>query len=239
MSGAQPLLSAGNQSQAVPAGGGGVNAPDSGLTSQDMSESEWQKLVESANPTSLIVVIVSRLGPAMRARLEPEDILQESLMQAWQCRGSTRIESRKAFRAWLLTIIDHRIRDAAEHAGAAKRGGGTLPTHLNMLKGIEPGTTSTPSRSASRREQASLMMQALDCVPPESREVVRLRLFQQMTLQDVGQRLGLSLAIVRRHLRQGSELYRQRLREAGIGLTTIGAENRSAQPATNSASMGD
>lgn len=206
------------------------------MRSGGLSESEWKALVESANPASLIVVITSRLGPEMRTRLEPDDILQESLMHAWRGRGAAKFESTRAFRAWLLTIIDHRIRDAVRHTGAAKRGGGSIHANLNSTSDNDPGTTSTPSRSASRREQAATMIQALDCVPPESREIVRLRLFEQMTLQEVGQRLGLTLAVVRRRLRTGSEMFRQRLRQAGIGRSTAGVESWRAPPEPDAAS---
>ncbi len=211
----------------------------------DIDAPAWQRLIDSANSASLLVVIESRLGPALRARLEPDDILQESLMQAWRDRGAARFETPRAFRAWLLTIIDHRIRDAAEHGAAKKRGGGLAPVRLGGESGesadghgpgFEPSGSTTPSRLAVHREQAAAMLEALAGVPPEWRDVVRLRLFHQMTLNQVGEQLGISLAVVRTSLRRGSEVYRQRLRAAGIGRSTLGSVSPRAERAGESAS---
>jgi RNA polymerase sigma-70 factor (ECF subfamily) len=179
----------------------------------------WEELVEAANCASLLVVIESRLGAAMRARIQPEDILQDSLLQAWRDRESVRFDSPRAFRSWLLTIIDHRIRDTADHLSARKRGG--LAASPGASLGPEPGGSTTPSRIATQKEQAAMMSEALNAVPPEWRDVVCLRLFHQLTLQQVAEQLSLSLAVVRTRLRRGSEVYRQRLRAAGIGRSTL------------------
>jgi len=175
------------------------------------------------------------MGPTLRARVEPEDILQESLMQAWRDRAAARFDSARAFRAWLLTIIDNRIRDAAEHAGAKKRGGGADTNHLEG--GVEPSGSTTPSRLAAHREEAAAMSTALAGVPAEWREVVRLRLFHQLTLNQVGEQLGISLAVVRSRLRRGAEVYRQRLRAVGIGRSTLNSGAPGAFRGTDPAPM--
>lgn len=213
-----------------------MNGPD---PEPRIDAAAWQRLVDSTNAASLLVVIQSRLGPGLRARVEPEDILQESLLQAWRDRGTARFESPRAFRAWLLTVIDHRIRDLAGHAGAQKRGGGRGGAALTDI-GLdhEPSGSTTPSRLAVHREQAAAMNEALAGVPAEWREVVRLRLFHQMTLQQVGEQLGLSLAMVRTGLRRGAEVYRQRLRAAGIGRSTLNSVGPGACHGADSASPG-
>lgn len=199
----------------------------------------WQRLVESANCASLLIVIQSRLGPALRARVEPDDILQESLLQAWRDRAGARFDSPRAFRAWLLTVIDHRIRDLADSANALKRGRGTVSVPLapGSEPGFEPSGSTTPSRLAVHREQAAIMSEALAGVPAEWREVVHLRLFHQLTLNQIGEQLGISLAVVRTRLRCGAEVYRQRLRAAGIGRSALNSVAPGAHNGTDPASM--
>lgn len=198
----------------------------------------WQRLVESANCASLLVFIQSRLGPALKARLEPDDILQESLLQAWRARESARFDSNRAFRAWLLTIIDHRIKDSADRASAQKRGGalnGAPGTNADLAN--EPSGSTTPSRLALHREQAAAMLEALHGVPQEWREVVHLRLFHQLTLQQIAEQLSVSLAVVRGRLRRGAEVYRQRLRAAGIGRSTLRSTGSCAPDRADPASL--
>lgn len=156
---------------------------------------EWLGMLEGANPESLIVVITLRMGPALRQRLEPVDVLQESLALAWRDRRSAQFAGVREFRAWLLAIIDNRIRDLADEAAALKRGGRLL--RISHREDLVRSGSSTPSRPAIRIEIAEAMRAALAQVPDDCREVVYLRLFRQMTLREVAEQLGLGLGSVR------------------------------------------
>ncbi len=181
---------------------------------------EWERLVESVGPASLLVVIQSRLGPSLRGRLDPEDILQESLVRAWRGHADAKFASPRAFRAWVLRIIDHRIKDVLRSSSAIKRGGGQKHVAPGSWGGVAAKGSGTPSRLARHREQAAAMSDAIERVPVDLREVVRLRLFHQLGLEQIATELGLTMAEVRSRLRRGAELYRRRLREAGIGRST-------------------
>ncbi len=172
----------------------------------------WCRLVDAANGASLLVVIRSKMSPLMLSRHAPEDVLQESLLQAWRDRAGASFDSAPAFRSWLLTIIDHRIRDLAEHDGASKRGGGHAPVPIDHA--AEPSGSTTPARLAVFREQAAAMIEALEAVPSEYRDVVRLRLFHQMPLAQIAEGLNIGLGAVRARFRHGAIIYRERLRSA-------------------------
>jgi RNA polymerase sigma factor (sigma-70 family) len=177
-------------------------------------------LIESVGPASLLVVIDSRMSGTLKKQLAPEDILQDALLHAWRDRARFEWRGLKSFRSWLLTIIDHRIRDAATREGAAKRGGGESPVPFSVLeRGPSPGqaeshfagpvASTTPSRLAIHKEQASAMHAALGAIPAELREIVRLRLFEQIGVKDVAQRLGIGVSAVRHRFRKGAEMYRR------------------------------
>ena len=55
------------------------------------------------------------------------------------------------------------------------------------------------------------MQSALDSLPDEVREVVRLRLYEQLTMEDVAIRLNIGLSAAWRRFRKGAELYHQLL----------------------------
>ncbi|MFO0840177.1 MAG: RNA polymerase sigma factor [Phycisphaerae bacterium] len=185
------------------------------------SPSAWVNLIESIGPASMLVVIDSRMSDRLRSAFAAEDVWQDVLLQAWRDRDRFEWRGVKSFRTWLLTLIDHRIRDAASHAAALKRGGGAVGMQLapggdGTAAGIalppELVASTTPSRVAIRHEQAAAMRAALDAVPGEFREVVRLRLFEQMTLEQIAERLGLTLAAVRYRFGRGADAYRRLLR---------------------------
>lgn len=183
------------------------------------SEAGWTRAVDAAVPASLLVVIASRLG-SLEREFSAEDILQESLLRAWRCRVSLRWQGYRAFRSWLLTICDHVIADARDRAHAAKRGGGRV-SGFEFLQN-EPAGSTTPSRIASFREHAELMRSALADLPDDLREVVRLRIFEQIELLEIAERVRLPLSTVQHRVRRGAALYQTRLRSL-LALSSIAA----------------
>lgn len=194
-------------------------------------------LIEAADPASLLIVIERRMSVALRGSCSAEDILQECFLHAWRARDKFQWRGARSFRAWLLSIVDHRLHDAADRLRAHKRGGGrsTRPFSVlcsdessSSLDSVLPAPSTTPSRLASYREQAEAMQAALKGMPDELAEIVRLRLFEQVELVEIARRLGLGVSAVRHRFRRGSELYAARLRKA------LGSElsQRSTDPAT-------
>lgn len=181
---------------------------------------DWDALIEAVGPASLLVVIESRMSEPLRRAHAPEDILQDALLHAWRDRQACEWRGLRSFRSWLLSIIDNRIREAADRLSAAKRGGGreAVPAFPAMPSGASesawgPVDSSTPSRIAMFREQAHAIRAALQELPDDLRDVVRLRLFEQMALEEIASRLGIGESAVRHRFRKGAELYERRLRD--------------------------
>lgn len=181
----------------------------------DGSIHSWQALIDAVGPASLLVVINLRMGTALKGKTSAEDILQDVLLEAWRSRGSLDWRGLPAFRSLLLTMIDRRIADVADHFAALKRGGPGIAGGALKAPALDGPTealiTTTPSRLAVYREQAAAMLEALRVVPEEWREVVRLRLFEELSSAEIGVRLGLGESGVRHRLRRGSEVYRRAL----------------------------
>lgn len=186
------------------------------------SAPQWHELIDAVNPAGLLLLIEDRMSAVLRKRTTPEDVLQESLLQAWRDRQSFQWRGLKSFRAWLLTIIDHRIRDAADHEFAQKRGGPTPPMQLSALGGRGDSdaptqlaaaiASTTPSRVAMYREQATVIRETLEMLPEDLRNVVRFRLIDQLTIEETAGRMGITPSAARHRFRKGAEVYRQRLR---------------------------
>lgn len=171
----------------------------------------WEVLIESLAPPALLVRIQSRMGPALLARMAVEDLWQETLLHAWRDRARHEWKGAAAFKGWLLSIAENRIRDALDREGAQKRGALKGPIEDSTPLEDWAHTSSTPSRHAAHREEAAVLWDALQSLPGDLREVLRLRVFEGAPPPVIAERLGLGLAAVKHRLRRGSELYRQRL----------------------------
>jgi len=205
---------------------------------------DWNALIEAVGPASLLVVIESRMSEALRRAHAAEDILQDALLHAWRDRQSCEWRGLRSFRSWLLSIIDNRIREAADRLSAAKRGGGreTVPAFPAMPSGASesawgPVDSSTPSRIAMFREQAQAIREALTQLPDELRDVVRLRLFDQLPLEEIAMRLSIGESAVRHRFRKGAELYERRLRALLASGTRV-AQTNAAVSSVNSSPSG-
>lgn len=192
----------------------------------------WHRVIDSANPATLLLIIESRLGVAAK-ECASEDILQETLLRAWKARTSLRWQGYRAFRSWLLTIADRCIADARERHFAEKHGGGKLVSLDHgpnpSVPGIDPSGSTTPSRVARYREEAQIIRSAISDLPEDVRDVIRMRLLEQLTMHDVAARLELPLSTVQHRIRRGAALYQTRLR-ALLASSSICVHDRAPKP---------
>ncbi|MBI5849452.1 MAG: hypothetical protein HZB39_00205 [Planctomycetes bacterium] len=196
---------------------------DDASTSPNLSSrGTWDSLIEYVNPAAMLVAIRGMLGERLASRIEPDDVWQETLAIAWRDREKLQWQGRPAFRRWLLEVARNRILDLADVEGAEKRGAMLrvtgLPSGSGSGVGLAPAffATTTPSRVASDRELAARLQSALDEVPGEWRDVVRLRLFEDLSMAEAGACLGLGEEGARYRFRHGLEAYRRALRRARV-----------------------
>ncbi len=202
------------------------------------SADSWERLIEAINPASLLYIIDSRMGHLLRSRLTAEDIYQQVLLEAWSRRKDIRWRGIRAFRSWVLTAVNSRLRDAIDHETAEKRGGAAaaltgspLSFHADDSTGPAfpwPISSTTPGRLAIYREIAEAMGRALDTVPSESREIVHLRLFEQLDFEEIATKTGVSSAAVSHRFRKGLSLYRRSLRRERLVSTSDGFRSLNA-----------
>lgn len=138
-------------------------------------------LLERLRPR-IVLWVSTRLSDDLRSKLEPEDVAQDVLLALHK--GLDGFENRepRAFMAWIFTVAENRIRDAAKHFAAKKR---QLP---------EPRCfdQSSPSSIVSRAEQLDRVRAAVLQLPPDYREVLRLRSFEEKSYPETAKALGRS-----------------------------------------------
>lgn len=176
--------------------------------------SRWADLITGVRPHAFLVLIASLMGRSLRDHCSPEDIWQETLIQAWHAREQHRWQGSSAFRGWLFEIARNRIRDAVRRIDTEKRGSGRPGKRLSELEDHLPGSASailppdsvTPSAILMHAECAAAIEGTLASLPPELEPVVRMHLVEELTMEVIAKRLGVSVSSAWRRFRRGSEL---------------------------------
>ncbi|MEX0937193.1 MAG: sigma-70 family RNA polymerase sigma factor [Pirellulales bacterium] len=169
-------------------------------------QGDAQALAEflTANRASLLAYINRQLGPALRAKVEPEDILQEVSVGAVRSLPAVDLTSQEPF-GWLCQIAQHRIVDAhRRYFGSQKRAAGRevgLQRDVgdgrgNLIDMIVASITS-PSQAFSRDQRQMCLEDAIAQLPEQSREALRLRYVEGLPSKEVADRLGKSDGAIR------------------------------------------
>lgn len=147
---------------------------------RDGDESARGRLLEHLRPR-LVLWCSSRMSPALRAKVEPEDLAQEVLLALHKGLDQYDGSPGRAFYAWMFRVAENRIRDSAEHFGAQKRRSHPLPN---------PPSQTTPSMFAVREESFARLRRAVEQLPDDYRTVIRLRRFEELDVPVIAEQMG-------------------------------------------------
>ena len=141
----------------------------------------------------------------LRSHEEADEATQETFVRAWRAIGGFRGESRVA--TWLARIAINAARTIAA----------TRP-QAAPLDGVEAEAGVPPAAQAGllRREDAARVRRAVAELPPRQREVVALKVFSEMTYEEVAAAMGLTVGAVKAHLHQAIANLRRRMSGAAV-----------------------
>ena len=166
----------------------------------------------------LYLLARSHIGRRYRTRLDPSDIVQQTLLDAHrkaaQFRGTTRAERM----AWLKQILANNLADAVRGLVRAKRDVSRerrLDVHVNssftrVEQWLEAAGPS-PSQQAVRSEDLLRLADSLASLPEPQREAIILHHLQGLPLAEVGQQLDKTPAAVAGLLHRGLKRLRELL----------------------------
>ena len=137
----------------------------------------------------LLMVANKELAKDARARMAPSDLVQDTLLRAQQRFGQFRGSGEKALLGWLRKILRYRLAD--------------LPPRREMLplpgvQGGLPDKGDTPSKELARKEEQDLVQKALAQLQADHQQVIRLREFDDLPFNEVGQRMQRSADAARK-----------------------------------------
>jgi RNA polymerase sigma-70 factor (ECF subfamily) len=155
----------------------------------------------------LRVVAGVRLDDRLRSRCSPSDVVQDTLLDAYRDFPRFRGRTKAEFLGWLRQILANNILRLTErHIDAAKRAV-RREVSLDAVQGASRSSASlgailadraaSPSSIVGGREAAGILVDQLDNLPPDYREVLVLRHFHGLSFAEVGERMRRSPGAVR------------------------------------------
>ena len=141
-----------------------------------------------------------RVGQELRVRLDPSDLVQETLLEAQRDFGQFAGCSEGELTAWLRRILARNLADQLKHHQSQKRDiGRQQPLDMLIEQAHEAlaAPLSTPSQHAARREQAVLMASAMAQLPPDYQQVIILRHLEGRSFEEVAATMHRSLGAAR------------------------------------------
>ncbi|MDG3007341.1 sigma-70 family RNA polymerase sigma factor [Paludisphaera mucosa] len=144
------------------------------------------------------------VGPSLRARIDPSDVVQEAFLRAGRDIASFEGGGEREFLAWLRRILANCLADQVKHHRRRARSCDrqeSLDAMIRRPRGPAPRALMargpSPSEGAARRERALLLAEAVERLPHDYREVYRLRTLHHLPFEDVAPRMGRSPGAVR------------------------------------------
>ena len=158
------------------------------------------------------------LDPRLRGKLDPADVVQQTLLRACAALPELRGRSPESLAAWLRKILANPLADTVKHYQRDRRAvdlerslEADLDRSSSGLAGWLAADQTSPSQAAARNEELLRLADALADLPEPLREVVILKHCRGQTLQQIADHLGKSLPSVASLLRRGLKELRHRL----------------------------
>jgi len=161
---------------------------------------------------------------------EAEDLTQDIFLKLFKSLKT--FDRRANFSTWLISVsrnlcIDHYRSMRREH---------DVVTHdVDVVTLARPSVIDSPQAALEQRDRVALLRAALDKLAPSLRTAVMLRDIQELSYQEIAEKLGVPEGTVKSRINRGrAELSRQiaRLREQQETVRTKGARRARPRPRT-------
>jgi RNA polymerase sigma-70 factor (ECF subfamily) len=161
-----------------------------------------------------------QLDPRLQGKLDPSDIVQETLFKAYQALDQFRWQSEAELAAWLRKILANTLTDSVRKFGTAAR---DINLERSLHQALEESSSRleawlvadqvSPDDQLIRQEQLVLLAGALAQLPEDQRHAVELRHLRGGTLEEVACQMNRSKGAVAKLLFRGVETLRRLLEE--------------------------
>jgi RNA polymerase sigma-70 factor, ECF subfamily len=145
-----------------------------------------------------------RLSRRLQGRIDDSDVLQESYLEVARRLGEYAENPGLPFFLWLRHMTGLKLTEVhRRHLGTGMRDAdrevslhrGSLPEADSVSLAAQLlGQLTTPSQAAVKAETRIFVQEALNAMDPVDREVLALKHFEQLSMSEIAQALGMSKA---------------------------------------------
>ncbi len=156
----------------------------------------------------LLALAVARMDPRLRPRCDASDIVQETMLEAFRDFRQFRGQQESEFLGWIRQILTHNLAGAVkQHLLVEKRDIrkeieteaqlAANESRLEMRENWFVDSAASPSSIVQRQEQLQSVLDRIAKLPNHYRDVLLLRHIEELSFEEVAQRLGKSSGAVR------------------------------------------
>ena len=161
-----------------------------------------------------------QIDPRVRGKVDPSDVVQETLLKAHGRRDQFRGTTDAELAAWLRQILANQLGEALRRFTRQQRDVGL---ERSLQAAVEESSArlerwlavedESGGQRAMRDEQLLRMGEALATLPEDQRAAVEMRYLEGVSVARIGERMGRTEASVAGLLRRGLDRLRELLKE--------------------------
>ncbi len=144
-----------------------------------------------------------------RHYLKDNELAQDALQEVYilVLKNLHKLNDPTLFLAWLNRITFHVCYDMNQKYHLKD----PQSMALEELEHLTPASSENPEEIYSKKENQELIQQALDTLPFQEKELLIMRYYNGMKLEDIANSIGISLSSVKRHLLSAQKKLKKRL----------------------------
>jgi RNA polymerase sigma-70 factor (ECF subfamily) len=135
-----------------------------------------------------------------------DDVTQEVVLKAWRFLSAFRAES--SFRTWLTRVAINEVRQFQRREASSR-------SQELLNADALPSRDESPYEHFARTQKTDAVRAVVNSLPAKYREIVMLRELEELSLQEIAERLRCTIPAVKSRLFRGRSMLVARVRELG------------------------
>ncbi|WP_168123865.1 RNA polymerase sigma factor SigW [Paenibacillus sp. HB172176] len=146
----------------------------------------------------------------LSSRQEAEDVVQETFLRVYK--NLERFDDTQKFSTWIYRIATNLCIDRLRK----RRPTYSLDAESNDYEGLDgysmiPSDDRTPESELILTDTQRIIQEAMESLPPKYKTVMMLRYLHDLSLQEVGDILGMPVTTIKTRVHRGREFLRKKL----------------------------